>query len=91
MLCCSPRSSSCPSSAGVIVLLVPERSTRWIAAVITLVVFLLSLWLYFGLLGNGSGFGTVINPQWYDRAPLDQHQPRRLPLPGATTPWGPTA
>ncbi|HKV84831.1 MAG TPA: NADH-quinone oxidoreductase subunit M [Ktedonobacterales bacterium] len=53
-----------PLLAGVIVLLAPERFTRWIAAGFTLVVFLLSMWLYFGLLGKGSGFGDVMHPQW---------------------------
>jgi NADH-quinone oxidoreductase subunit M len=55
-----------PLLAGVIVLVAPERLTRWIAAGFTLVVFLLSLWLYFGLLNGGAtNFGSVANPQWY--------------------------
>lgn len=59
-----------PIVAGVIVLLAPDRAAKWLAAVFTGVVFLLSLWLYIGLLGNGSpNFGTVMNPQWYIDAP----------------------
>ncbi len=55
-----------PLLAGVIVLLAPQRLTRWIAAAFTLAVFLLSLWLYFGLVTGGStSFGSVTNPQWY--------------------------
>ena len=53
-----------PLLAGVVVLLAPERFTRWIAAGFTLIVFLLSMWLYFGLLGKSSGFGDVMHPQW---------------------------
>ncbi|HEX6540140.1 MAG TPA: NADH-quinone oxidoreductase subunit M [Ktedonobacterales bacterium] len=53
-----------PLLAGVITLLAPERSARWIAAIFTGAVFLLSLWLYFGLLGGS--FGDVAHPQWYE-------------------------
>jgi NADH-quinone oxidoreductase subunit M len=53
-----------PLLAGVIVLLAPERSARWIAAIFTGAVFLLSLWLYFGLLGGS--FGDVAHPQWFE-------------------------
>ena len=53
-----------PLLAGVITLLAPERAARWIAAIFTGAVFLLSLWLYFGLLGGS--FGDVAHPQWYE-------------------------
>jgi NADH-quinone oxidoreductase subunit M len=55
-----------PLLAGVVVLLAPDRAGRWIAAAFTGVVFLLSLWLYFGLLGSSSGFGDVAHPVWYE-------------------------
>ena len=35
------------------------------AAVGTCIVFALSLWLYFGLIINGQGFGNVMNPAWF--------------------------
>src|SRR5215469_2022345 len=55
-----------PALAGLLVILAPERLTRWIAAAFTLAVFLLCLWLYFGLLnGSATNFGSVMNPQWY--------------------------
>src|SRR5487761_2080359 len=55
-----------PLVAGIITLLAPDRAARWIAALFTAAVLLLSLWLYFGLLGNGSpNFGSVTSPQWY--------------------------
>ncbi|HEX8731814.1 MAG TPA: NADH-quinone oxidoreductase subunit M [Ktedonobacterales bacterium] len=55
-----------PLVAGILALLAPERAARWIAAVFTGAVFLLTLWLYFGLLGSGApNFGTVMDPQWY--------------------------
>ena len=53
-----------PMLAGVITLLAPERSARWIATIFTGAVFLLSLWLYFGLLGGS--FGDVAHPQWVE-------------------------
>jgi NADH-quinone oxidoreductase subunit M len=53
-----------PLLAGIIVLLAPQRSARWIAAIFTGAIFLLSLWLYFGLLGGS--FGDVAHPQWYE-------------------------
>jgi len=53
-----------PLVGGIVVMLLPERLTRWTAAIITLGVFALTLWLYFGLLINGSSFGTVANPAW---------------------------
>ncbi len=59
-----------PLIAGVICMLAPDRAARWIAAVFTGVVFLLSLWLYFGLVATGSpNFGSVIAPQWYIDVP----------------------
>jgi NADH-quinone oxidoreductase subunit M len=59
-----------PLVAGLITLVAPDRAARWIAAVFTGVVFLLSLWLYFGLLGNGApNFGSVTDPQWYIDVP----------------------
>ncbi|MBF6591765.1 MAG: NADH-quinone oxidoreductase subunit M [Ktedonobacterales bacterium] len=59
-----------PLLAGIITLLAPDRFARWIAAAFTLVVFLLSLWLYFGLLhGGATNFGTVANPQWLEQVP----------------------
>jgi NADH-quinone oxidoreductase subunit M len=55
-----------PALAGLLVLLAPERLTRWIAAAFTLAVFLLCLWLYLGLLnGSATNFGSVTDPQWY--------------------------
>ncbi len=53
-----------PLLGGVVTLLVPERFGKWSAAVFSLAVFLLSLWLYFGIIFNGSPFGDVMNPQW---------------------------
>ena len=59
-----------PIVAGVITLLAPDRAARWIAAVFTGAVLLLSLWLYFGLLGGSStNFGSVTDPQWYISVP----------------------
>jgi NADH-quinone oxidoreductase subunit M len=59
-----------PLLAGVIVLVAPERLARWIAGAFTLIVFGLSLWLYFGLLGSGApNFGSVTDPQWYISVP----------------------
>ncbi|MGH2514377.1 MAG: complex I subunit 4 family protein, partial [Ktedonobacterales bacterium] len=54
-----------PALAGLIVLLTPERLSRWVAGAFTLVVFLLSMYLYFGLLkGSATNFGDVTNPAW---------------------------
>jgi NADH-quinone oxidoreductase subunit M len=59
-----------PLLAGIIVMLAPERFARWIAAAISLAVFLLSLWLYFGLLnGSSTNFGSVANPVWAEYFP----------------------
>src|SRR6185437_8209129 len=59
-----------PLIAGVICMLAPDRAARWIAAIFTGAVFLLSLWLYFGLVATGSpNFGSVIAPQWYIDVP----------------------
>jgi NADH-quinone oxidoreductase subunit M len=53
-----------PLVGGIVVMLLPERLTRWTATVFTLGVFALSLWLYIGLLTTGGSFGTVANPAW---------------------------
>jgi NADH-quinone oxidoreductase subunit M len=60
-----------PLVGGVAVMLLPERVGNWpvaklVAAGATLVVFLLSLWLYFGLIfgGGAVSFGDVAHPQW---------------------------
>lgn len=54
-----------PAIAGVALLLFPDRTAKLIAAGATLAVFLLSLWLYFGLLnGSATTFGDVLHPQW---------------------------
>ncbi|HKS70326.1 MAG TPA: NADH-quinone oxidoreductase subunit M [Ktedonobacterales bacterium] len=58
-----------PLLAAVIVLVAPSAASRWIAAAFTLAVFLLSLWLYFGLVFNGQPFGDVAHPQWYISLP----------------------
>jgi NADH-quinone oxidoreductase subunit M len=59
-----------PLLAGIIVLLAPERFSRWIAGGFTLAVFALAMWLYIGLFGSGSpNFGSVTNPQWYINLP----------------------
>src|SRR5260370_42445961 len=52
-----------PLFAGVLILLAPSGASRWLAGAFSLAVFLLSLWLYFGLL-NGGSFGDVMHPQW---------------------------
>src|SRR5579875_1448348 len=58
-----------PALAGVIVLASPARAAKWIAGGFSLAVFLASMWLYFGLLGDSSpNFGTVMDPQWYINA-----------------------
>src|SRR5262245_7785894 len=55
-----------PALAGLIALLGRDAWARWVAAAFTLVVFVLSLWLYFGLLnGSATTFGDVQHPQWY--------------------------
>ena len=59
-----------PLVGGLIALVTPDRAAKWVAAVFTGAVFLLSLWLYFGLLGNGApNFGSVTDPQWYISVP----------------------
>ncbi|HEX8729566.1 MAG TPA: NADH-quinone oxidoreductase subunit M, partial [Ktedonobacterales bacterium] len=59
-----------PLVGGLISLLAPDRAARWIAGIFTGVVFLLSMWLYFGLLGNGApNFGSVTSPQWFIDVP----------------------
>jgi NADH-quinone oxidoreductase subunit M len=59
-----------PLLAGIIVFLAPNRFGRWIAAAFSLAVFLLSLWLYFGLLNGGATtFGNTVHPAWLERLP----------------------
>src|SRR5579862_5036534 len=58
-----------PLLGGVVTLLWPERSAKWVAAFFSLIVFLASLWLYFGLVFKGSPFGDVMNPAWAFDAP----------------------
>jgi NADH-quinone oxidoreductase subunit M len=54
-----------PLLAGIIVFVAPDRFGRWIAAAFSLAVFLLSLWLYFGLLhGSATTFGDTAHPVW---------------------------
>ena len=54
-----------PALAGLIILLTPARWSRYIAVLFTLGVFLLSMYLYFGLLnGSATNFGDVSNPAW---------------------------
>ena len=53
-----------PLFVGVAILIAPGRLARWIAGVGSLIVFLLSLWLYFGLVANGQPFGDVMRPAW---------------------------
>src|SRR5579872_1650850 len=54
-----------PAFAGLLVMLFPERLSRWVAGLGTLVVLALSLYLYFGLLkGSATNFGDVSNPAW---------------------------
>ncbi|HEX3270415.1 MAG TPA: NADH-quinone oxidoreductase subunit M, partial [Ktedonobacterales bacterium] len=53
-----------PLVGGIVVMLLPERMTRWTATIFTLGVFALSLWLYIGLLTTGGSFGTVASPAW---------------------------
>jgi len=64
-----------PMFAGALLLALPERVggfslSKWGAAAVSLVAFLLSLWLYFGLLGGSAvNYGTVMDPQWYVNIP----------------------
>ncbi len=59
-----------PLLGGIVAMLAPQRFARWIAAGFTLVVFLLSLWLYFGLLkGSATTFGDALHPVWYENYP----------------------
>ncbi len=53
-----------PLFGGVVTLLWPERSAKWVAAIVSGAVFLASLWLYLGLVFKGGPFGDVMNPQW---------------------------
>ena len=59
-----------PAVVGLVILLLPERATRLTALIGTAIVFALSLWLYFGLLGGTTvNFGTVMVPQWFENQP----------------------
>ncbi|HLZ22399.1 MAG TPA: NADH-quinone oxidoreductase subunit M [Ktedonobacterales bacterium] len=59
-----------PALAGLLVMLFPERLARWIAGAFTLAVFLLGMYLYFGLLkGSATNFGDVANPAWAINVP----------------------
>jgi NADH-quinone oxidoreductase subunit M len=59
-----------PAVVGLVILLLPERATRVTALVGTGIVLALSLWLYFGLLGNSPvNFGSVMQPQWFENQP----------------------
>jgi NADH-quinone oxidoreductase subunit M len=66
-----------PLLGAIAVMLAPERAgnfpvAKYIAAGFTLVIFLVSLWLYLGLIFNGGGpvnFGDVAHPQWYVNEP----------------------
>src|SRR5579859_4452775 len=59
-----------PALAGLLVMLFPERLARWIAGAFTLAVFLLGMYLYFGLLkGSATNFGDVANPTWAINVP----------------------
>ena len=62
-----------PALAGVLVLLLPGRWERFscvIAGAFTLAVFLLGMYLYFGLLkGSATTFGDVSHPVWLERTP----------------------
>ncbi len=55
-----------PLVTGVIVLAAPDRAARWIAAVVTGVLFVASLWLYLGPLTAGQSFGDTTNPVWFE-------------------------
>jgi len=58
-----------PLLGALVLLLLPEGASRVTAAVVTGATFLLSLWLYFGLVAAGGGFGTVASPVWFEHAP----------------------
>jgi NADH-quinone oxidoreductase subunit M len=59
-----------PTFLGLFILLLPERVTRVTALVGSALVFALSLWLYFGLLGGSPiNYGTVLDPQWFISKP----------------------
>ncbi len=57
-----------PALFALIVLVWPNRwsgAVKPVAAIGTLLVFALSLWLYLGLVINGQGFGNVEHPAWF--------------------------
>lgn len=58
-----------PTVGAVAVMFAPQKAVRWVAAGFTLVVFLVSLWLYLGPVINNLSFGDVTHPVWVDRAP----------------------
>ncbi|HEU5441370.1 MAG TPA: NADH-quinone oxidoreductase subunit M [Ktedonobacterales bacterium] len=58
-----------PALGAVVLMLAPGRAAKMIAAAFTLATFLLSLWLYFGLVFAGQPFGDVMHPAWYVNEP----------------------
>lgn len=61
-----------PALFALIVLLWPDRwigAVKPVAAVGSLLVFALSLWLYIGLLVTGQSFGDVTHPAWFISTP----------------------
>ena len=61
-----------PALFALMVLLLPNSWTgavKPLAAIGSFVVFLLSLWLYLGLLFSGQSFGDVLHPAWFISQP----------------------
>jgi NADH-quinone oxidoreductase subunit M len=59
-----------PTVAGLIILLAPERVTRWVALAGTAIVFALTLVLYIGpAIGGHFNFGSSATPYWSERYP----------------------
>ncbi len=62
-----------PTVGALAVMAAPRGLSRWLSAVFTGVVFLLSTWLYIGPMissgGNAAVFGNVSHPYWVDQAP----------------------
>jgi len=58
-----------PTVGALAVMVTPQRSVRWVAAIFTAATFLISLWLYIGPVINNQSFGNVMSPVWVDRAP----------------------
>jgi NADH-quinone oxidoreductase subunit M len=56
-----------PLVGAVLIMALPERVSRQAAAAITLIIFALTLALYFGLQGQSTG--TVANPVWKESLP----------------------